>query len=324
MLDDRVVAFVVRQGRSEPAVIDIPVDRRALDRCFMALYREMHGSTAARVRRETWDRMALPLVTLVQPALAGARLLCLIPHGLLHFLPLHALGLPGATLLDQMPVYYAPSAALAIQLNQGARRAGGTGGLRAMVAGDSLGDLSYARLEAEQVGQVLGVRPLIGEQVTRAAVLAQLPEADLAHFACHGYFRLESPALSAIVLADGVLTAGQLQRTGMRCEVLILSGCDTGAQPVSPRTLDPGGLPNALIAAGARTAVGGMWQVNDKAAQELFTRFYAELTQADAEPPDGKEIGRSVAGCLRTAQLALRETWPERYHWAPFIVFGSW
>jgi CHAT domain-containing protein/tetratricopeptide (TPR) repeat protein len=329
-LPDRVVAFVVRQDQPEPAVVEIPLDSHAVFRCAVAMARELDGSTAERVRKETWDRTADPLVTLVRPELAGVRLLCIVPHHLLH-LPLHALGPARATLLDQMAVYYAPSAGLAIQLSQGVRRAGRTGRLRALVVGDSNGDLEHARQEAEQIAQILGVHPLIEGQATSAAVLAQLREADLAHFACHGYLRLWDPPLTAIRLANGEeLTARQLQRTELSCDLLVLSGCDTGYE-VGLETPGTAGLPSALIAAGARTAIASLWPVNDESTKELFTRFYTELTSSStrtgdegAEPPGGDEIARSIAGCLRVAELALRETRPERYYWAPFIAVGSW
>ena len=157
---DRVVAFVVRQDQPDPVAIDIPIGIEALARCAAAVYREMDGSAAGRIRRETWDRIALPLVTTVKPQLAGIRLLCIIPHLMLHHFPLHALGDTGATLLDKMAVYYSPSATLAMRLAQAVRTSDGTSRARVVVAGDSLGDLPYARLEAEHVGRVLGVQPL--------------------------------------------------------------------------------------------------------------------------------------------------------------------
>jgi CHAT domain-containing protein len=166
------------------------------------------------------------------------------------------------------------------------------------------------------------MQPLIGTQATVNAVLAKLPEATLAHFACHGYLRVDDPPQSAILLADGALTAGQLQAIGLNCDLLVLSGCDTGFQPLE-RTLEVGGLPSALIAAGARRAVGGLWPVNDEATERLFTAFYQKLSGGGIDAA-ADEVTRSVAGCLRAAALALRETRPERYFWAPFIVVGSW
>ena len=316
-LPDRVVAFVVRQGCSEPAVVTIPLGQQALHRCANAVFREMDGSSADRVRRETWDRIAAPLVSLVRPELEGVRLLCIVPHQLLCQLPLHALGGPGATLLDQAAVYYAPSARLAMQLSQGGRR---TGRARALVIGDTNGDLPRAREEAAEIGEILGVKPLIGDEATLEAVLAQLPGADLVHFACHGYLRLWDPGLSAIRLASDDLTANDIRRFGVRCDLVVLSGCDTGYE-LGLR--EPLGLPSVLLAAGARTAIGSLWPVDDTATKELFIRFFAGLASSDAEK-GGDEIASSVAGCLQAAELALRETRPERYYWAPFVAIGSW
>lgn len=318
----RVVAFVVRQDQPEPVAVDIPIDIRALAHCVQAFYSEMDGSRAGQVRRETWDRVALPLMTMVKPHLAGIRLLCIIPHLMLHHFPLHALGDSGATLLDEMAIYYSPSATVAIRLAQGVHAGEVTGGARAVVAGDSLGDLPHARVEAEHVGRLLGVQPLIGTKATLSAVLAQLPGVRLAHFACHGYLRIDDPAGSAVLLADGALAASKLKDIGLDCDLLVLSGCDTGFQPLE-RTLEVGGLPSALIAAGARRAVGCLWPVNDQATERLFTVFYQELTGGSMDVA-ADEVTRSVAGCLRAAALALRQVRPERYFWAPFIVVGTW
>ena len=45
-LPDRVVAFVVRQGRREPAFVTIPLGLPALSRCANAVFPEMDGSSA--------------------------------------------------------------------------------------------------------------------------------------------------------------------------------------------------------------------------------------------------------------------------------------
>jgi tetratricopeptide (TPR) repeat protein len=220
VLAGRVVAFVVRQDEPEPAVVDIPLDSQALVRCAQAVFRELDGSSAGRLRKETWDRVAQPLVTLVQPKLAGIGLLCIVPHLLLYQLPLHAIGPAGATLLDQMAVYYAPSAGLAIQLSQRVRRDGQAVGPRALVVGDSDSNLPSARQEAEQIGQILGVQPLVGSEATYNAVVAQLSDADVAHFACHGFLRVWDPDISAIRLAGGAeLTAKDLRRIKLSCDL---------------------------------------------------------------------------------------------------------
>ena len=195
-----------------------------------------------------------------------------------------------------------------------------TGRPRALVVGDTNGDLPRAREEAVEIGKILGVKPLIGDEATLEAVLAQLPGADLVHFACHGYLRPWDPGLSAVRLASDDLTDNDIRRFGVGCDLVVLSGCDT-CYELGLR--EPLGLPSALLAAGARTAVGSLWPVDDTAAKELFIRFFAELAGPDAAN-GGDEIASSVARCLRSAELALRALHPERYYWAPFVAIGSW
>src|SRR5262249_8368197 len=55
----------------------------------------------------------------------------------------------------------------------------------ALVAGDPLGDLRFARDEAATVGRQLGVTPLMGPDATRAAVAAAAPSARIIHLAAH-------------------------------------------------------------------------------------------------------------------------------------------
>ena len=323
VLDREVVAFVLRQGAAEPVMVRIPVTTPTLIRAAQALYREMDGSSGAAVRRETWDRKAEPLVSAVQPFLDGVRVLCLVPHLMLHHLPLHTLGPPGATLADGMVVYHAPSAALAARLGRSRRRVMNPGPLGAVVVADSLSDLPHAREEGEYVSASLGVDPLLGPEATRAEVLARLSGADVAHFACHGVVRVDWPPDSSVVLADGRLSAAELQESRLAADLLVLSGCDTGFQPFD-RTLDASGIPTALLAAGARSLVVGLWTVDDQATCELFTEFYRRLADLRADPAQGDETDRSVAGVLRHAQLALRQHRPERYFWAPFVTVGAW
>ena len=46
--------------------------------------------------------------------------------------------------------------------------------------------LPFAREEADMIGRLLGVQPLIGEEATKQAVLQRLHSAGLIHFAAHG------------------------------------------------------------------------------------------------------------------------------------------
>ena len=46
--------------------------------------------------------------------------------------------------------------------------------------------LPNARKEAEMIGRLMGVKPLLGEQATKQAVIEKITSVSLIHFAAHG------------------------------------------------------------------------------------------------------------------------------------------
>jgi CHAT domain-containing protein len=217
VLDDRVEAFIVRQGASEPEIVTIPIKIDALIRSAQALYREMDGSSGDSVRRETWTKVVEPLALSIGPALEGVRVLCIVAHLMLHHMPIHTLGPPGSTLMDQMVVYYAPSAEMAARLSRSPRRLAENSVLEALVVADTLSDLRHAREEGKYVAGCLGVEAILGEDATCSDVLPRLEGVGIAHFACHGQVRIDFPRWSSVIMADGPMTAAQLQDSKLSC-----------------------------------------------------------------------------------------------------------
>ena len=70
------------------------------------------------------------------------------------------------------------------------------------------------------------------------------------------------------------------------------------------------------IRAGARSALGSLWAVQDQATTELFVGFYEAL----------KEPGVSKAEALQRAQLALLADprFHHPYYWSPFLLISNW
>src|SRR4029077_9192296 len=87
---------------------------------------------------------------------------------------------------------------------EGARR-----GKTVLVGGPRL---RHARRELRDLA---GLHPraviLDGPSATSGSVLLALDGASLAHVACHGRFRADSPLFSALELDDGTVTAFHLQ-----------------------------------------------------------------------------------------------------------------
>ncbi|MER5432319.1 CHAT domain-containing tetratricopeptide repeat protein [Streptomyces sp. NPDC002588] len=254
------------------------------------------------------DPLVAPLAELSRPE--DTVLIC--PTGALHHVPFHALALPGGSmLLDRNPVAYLPTVSVLRTL----RRRPPGGGAGAVVLGDTLGDLPYARAEAEILGRRLGGRPLLGPKATRAEVLRRVPGAEVFHAACHAAFDADDPLSSGLVLADGVLTARDILRQdwdGLR--LAVLSACETGLGDES-RTDETLGLSRSLLYAGARSLVASLWRVPDAPTATIMGDFH-DLTLS----------GEAPGQALRTAMLTARNRSGRGRidQWAAFCLLGEW
>lgn len=331
MLETLTVAFVLRRGSKRPTAVMLPCGRDEVDKCVRAFFFEVHRSTRKMPRHETWKRRAAVLLADVVPELEEAELVYLIPHGRLHYLPLHAVEHEGVALIERTPVVYAPSAAIAMRLGQADHRLGrpwakGARGGTPLVVGNPTGDRPYAAREARSVAASFGVRALIGAKASKAAVSRRIVDTPLGHVAGHAHFDLDDPLASGIVLSEGepegVLSARELMREQLRARLLVLSGCETGLQDVRPGD-ELVGLCTALFYAGVPSLVLSLWAVDDDATADIMVRFYEALS-SDGENSDGENAG-TLADALRSAMLSVRaQQPPHTYLWAPFALFGRW
>jgi len=307
---ETTLLFVLRAGMAAPQVVEMPLDGAGWQDLLRRFLREVHFYDGTGRRAETWPTFLLPLLQEAAPHLDGARWLVLAPHAASHLLPWGALaGRAGsAPALATVP-------ALGVLARVLSHPAGETAG--ALVVGNPLGDLPHAEEEAQQVATLLGARPLLRRQATRAAVLQRLGQAGLAHFATHAYFAPGSPLDSGIVLADGVLTAREILERGLRApEFLALSACQTGMAG-SLGGDEMAGLSQALLYAGARSLLVSLWTVNDPATAHLMAGFYQGW----------RKQGLDKATALREAMEATRNArpaWAHTYYWGAFTLVGDW
>ena len=163
---------------------------------------------------------------LVEPLLPeiGEGPLVVVPTGALHALPWGAL--PS---LRGRPLVVTPSLSVWLGL---ARRPSSRRRKTALIAGPRL------RHSATEVREIASLFPeptvLLGKAATAASALAALDGAAIAHVACHGHFRSDSPLFSSLELADGPLNVYELQRLRHAPEVLVLSACDLAISRLHP------------------------------------------------------------------------------------------
>ncbi|MFO0984004.1 MAG: CHAT domain-containing tetratricopeptide repeat protein [Planctomycetota bacterium] len=159
----------------------------------------------------------------------GERDLIIVPHGILHYVPFHALVHDGQYLLQRHAISYAPSAHVWMMSEQ--REPGGGQGVALFGAPDAAAP--FIDQELDDVRRLFAAAQVVqGGEATRAA-LAQLGSSHrILHIAAHAHYRIDSPMFSSIALADGPLTVYDIYNLTLGAELVTLSGCETGVNQV--------------------------------------------------------------------------------------------
>ena len=281
--EDLTLLFIVRADFAEPVVVEIPVSLDELRKYVITHFGTTLGSNKVRELDEgAFQERCARFIAPILPWAGEGDILWLVPHDVLHYLPLHAIRVEGRYLAERNPICYSPSASV-MQHCHTRRKPARRGG--ALVLGDSRPDmpLPFAREEARRVAQLLGCEPLLGPAAAKAMVLETLADeasrqaTDVLHVACHGYFDPAEALKSGLVLAPdgdgGTLTAEEIFSLQMRAELVTLSACESGVNERRPGD-ELIGLTRALIYAGTPSVLVSLWRVDDLATGLLMEQFY--------------------------------------------------
>ena len=178
--------------------------------------------------------------------------------------------------------------------------------------------LDGARKEAEMIGQLLGVQPLLGERATREAVLQAMNSVSLIHIAAHGNADRGEIALSPRPTADSIpeeedylLRVSDISQVKLRAKLVVLSCCHSGRGEIKVEGVL--GIARAFLASGARSVLVTLWAIEDEATEQFITRFYRHLVD-----------GFSASECLHQAMTWLRNNgFTKVSQWAPFMLIGD-
>lgn len=324
ILGDEILAFLHYQGefRVVRDLTRVSEVQELLQRLNTQWDRFRVGPDFARVHMAVMQKSTQRILASFYSALvAGLSLegwsdpdvsLAIVPHGLLHNVPFHALFDGQNYLIDRYKIFYAPSATVLALCQQRPLSIPSC----ALVAGVTDALIPAAVTESRNVAKKLAesnidTEILTDEAATLAAIQTLAPDRDLLHFACHGLFRADNPMFSALKLHDGWLTAADVMQLDLTDTVVTLSACESGRGTVLQGD-EVIGLPRAFLGAGAAAVVVSLWVVQDETTQMLMTHWYQRLSE-----------GSSRAAALRAAQQSLREQYPHPYYWAPFVLIGG-
>ncbi|MFN8586195.1 MAG: CHAT domain-containing tetratricopeptide repeat protein [Candidatus Eisenbacteria bacterium] len=269
---------------------------------------ELRAAAARELSRELFGPAAATL--------AGARQLIVTGDGVTESLPWDALVVPSGerALGAQRAVASVPSLSAFAHLRDRRHRAPRPGPcVLAGLWGPDGRELAGARDEAEFLRERYAgadVRtPRTGAQVR--AALAAVRGAGVVHVAAHFATDPENPWHSGVLLGPADRDESWLRSVDFEgrlpgTSLAVLAGCGSAAAGESD-VRGERGLASAFLAAGARSAVGSLGPVEDRATAEFVRAFYAACDR-----------GLTVAEALARARGEMRTS-----SGAGFVLFGD-
>ena len=116
---------------------------------------------------------------------------------------------------------------------------------------------------------------------------------------------------SSIRLGDSYLSLYDLDHFKLPAELVVLSGCATGRNTVTPGD-ELMGLVRGLLQAGAQSLMLSLWDVHDASTRDFMIAFYSRLAQGLTKPL-----------AHQAAMAEIRKSYRHPYYWAPFVLVGK-
>ena len=178
--------------------------------------------------------------------------------------------------------------------------------------------LPFAESEAIMVGEMLGVKPLLGKEATKQAVLREMHSVSLIHFAAHGNAEFGEVLLAPSCTSKGILqeedfllTMSEISQVQLRAKLVVLSCCHSARGKIKAEGVV--GIARAFLGSGARSVLVALWALDDEATEHFMRRFYQHLVR-----------GERASESLHQAMKWMRGNgYPDVRHWAPFVLIGD-
>lgn len=330
VLEDRVLAWIVEEGRARMVTLNIARDEIAemIKDFRLEMAREADGKELQKAGAPLYDALIQPLGLAPRD---GS--LIIVPDRWLARLPFAALfdRQAGQYLIEQRVVTIAPSATLLVRgserrphsrpqelsaLAVGVSRAG-------TFSGKSLRRLPNAGKEAQQIAEIYeNSTALVDQEASKENFLRLSVSKDVVHFAGHAVVDLEAPRRSVLLFAGPSKTLepfslGELFDAGLgQAGLAVLSACRAQDSLVDDRE-GLLGIAGAFFAAGVPEIVASPWNVEDRRSLPVMVAFHREYRKY-----------RSAGVAFRNAvQSLLRSGSPEECSpasWGGFtIIEGS-
>ena len=285
-------------------LLNFQISKFRLGTEYTAAFRDALIHSAQAHLKNLYDELVAPLRSNLDTSH-----LIIVPHGNLHYVPFHALFDGRKYLIDEHTISYSPSASIYCLCTK--KRSHASGATLLMGVPDK-----KAPLIANEILSLSSILPqaksYLGAAATEEVLRSEGSASRIVHIATHGQFRQDNPLFSSIRLGTSYLSVYDLYQLRLPAELITLSGCATGLNVVAAGD-ELIGLARGLFQAGAQSLLLSLWDVHDASTPNFMCSFYGHLQQ-----------GMERASALKQAMLEVRERSPHPYHWASFVLMGSY
>jgi tetratricopeptide (TPR) repeat protein len=317
--DDSAAAFLVRSDWDNPVYVDLQLTTSELTTVRQDFERQVVNYRGA--GPETWRSPAEALVRPLAAHLREGDLAYLVPHDLLHGMPLHAFPIEGRPMCARHDVAYLPAASFLAVV-------GALPTVRGLSTACCIG-VDFIE-EAEAVAALFKDTVLLTGPVLADSVEAAARGRDVIHISAHGVFDPDNAALSGIVIgglpagglpsADSILSAERISRMDFDGAIVCLSAC-VSAAGVLTQGDELLGIQRGCFIGGAASVVSALWPVDAAVTQEFMAEFYRELIASHGRT--GK-VDKVAAFRFAQDKIRRREADINEYYWAAFTISGDW
>ncbi|CAG9978641.1 unnamed protein product [Clonostachys byssicola] len=241
-----------------------------------------------------------------------------VPVGSMSKFPLHAAGYhvedPARTVIDRVVSSYSSSITALIYGRRRLTQPSFPSGKAVLVAMENTPHLSRLPYASEEINNLTNLCTSMGLRVdnppkSKGALLQQLPNCRIFHFAGHACTNQLNPSQSYLCPEDGPddpITVDDLLKLNLHMNppfLAYLSACGTGRIDEQSRLMDESiHLISSCQLAGFRHVIGTLWEVNDEICVDVAKTVYEGIR-------DGEGSDESVSRGLHTASKLLRDRW---------------
>jgi len=313
---DRLTAFVVTPERvnavllsSDPEAVRSASRDLAYELDRVAWSKDADSSGYDRLCESVDRRLEALHDTLIAPLGPLPKRLAFVVDGALRAVPLHTLRRGDGYLIDDHEISYAPSA-LSLRFSLEKARDAFDSALVVGVGGEAFPPVDG---EVQEVsGGFQTAKVLTGSDASTSSIREFGNDFDVIHIASRGAWRGNRPLFPGIRMIDSWLSIIDAFELELNASLVTLSGYEViGDSADESNEIE--GIVRGLLYAGAPSVLTSLWTMEEGGTVEFMRTLYGELRN-----------GASRAGAVRKAQLEAKSRLRHPYHWAPFVLNGSW